>query len=99
MATRRTRNSFIPLISLVVSKALFRGVNETIALSFRLFFDLNGLETWIVPSSVLNPPLTVRPMIGGISGGASLLLCFVAVDVALLIGRNDRPERIIKRGA
>jgi hypothetical protein len=42
---RHTRNSFAPLISFVVSNALFRGVNATIARNFLLFFVWNGLET------------------------------------------------------
>lgn len=65
-----------------MSNALFRGANVTAA---RIFFELrdwNGLETYSVPSLVLNPPLAVRIILDGWDA-ASLRrstgdLCFVA---------------------
>jgi len=56
-----TLNSFEPEDSLVVSKWDVRGVNLTMARKvFGALLGINGFETYMVPSLVLNPPLAVR---------------------------------------
>lgn len=67
---KNPRNSLVPERSLLMSKWDILGVKVTRA---RHRFDArerNGLETWMVPSAVLNPPVGEREVTSGVSAGS-----------------------------